>query len=158
MSLGFVGADIPTWQGYIFAEAVAVLKHSVTLMQVSEFLRHPFTKRLSKWNIIAAHALLAGNIQVNICLLWLSKCNPSYGPENLHFTASFSEEMLSLFTFWFNLCFYNEYFNSFIFFVLCLYILWKCLFPSEIVLKNILVFLICSVSCFFKLHSSDPFS
>lgn len=69
MSLGFVGADIPTRQGDVFAEAVAVLKHSVTSKQVSMFLRHPFTKRLSKWNIIVAHALLAGNIQVNICLL-----------------------------------------------------------------------------------------
>lgn len=69
MSLGFIRAAVATWQGYIFAEAVAVLKRSVTLMQVSEFLRLPFKKCLSKWNIAAAHALLAGNIQVNICLL-----------------------------------------------------------------------------------------
>lgn len=69
MILRFLGADITAWQGYIFAEAFAVLKHSVTLMQASEFLRHPFNKCLSKWNIIATHVFLAGNIQVNICLL-----------------------------------------------------------------------------------------
>lgn len=44
MSLGFIVADTITWQGCVFAEAIAVLKHSVTWMQVSEFLRHPFKK------------------------------------------------------------------------------------------------------------------
>lgn len=39
MSLRFVGADT-TGPGFIFAEAVAVLKPSVTLMQESELLRH----------------------------------------------------------------------------------------------------------------------
>lgn len=38
MSPRFVGADV-TGQGFIFAEAVAVLEPSVTLMQESEFLR-----------------------------------------------------------------------------------------------------------------------
>lgn len=38
MSLRFVGADV-TAPGFIFAEAVAALKPSVTLMQESEFLR-----------------------------------------------------------------------------------------------------------------------
>lgn len=69
MRLGFVGADITTWQGFIFAEAVAVRQRSVTLVPVSEFLRHPCKKCLSNLNIIAAHALSAGNVQVNICLL-----------------------------------------------------------------------------------------
>lgn len=100
MSLRFVGADITAGQGFMFAEAVAVLKPSVTLMHKSEFPSQWFQNQLFKWKIIAAHALLAGNIQVNICLLWLSECKPSCCPENLLLTAW--EENLSLFTFWFS--------------------------------------------------------
>lgn len=37
MSLRFVGVDITAGQGFMFAEAVAVLKPSVTLMHKSEF-------------------------------------------------------------------------------------------------------------------------
>lgn len=122
LSLRFVGAD-RTGQGFIIAEAVAVLKPSVT--DAGKWIAKTFKKHLLKWNIIAARALSAGNVQVNICLLWLSKCKPSCCPENLHLTAW--EENLSLFTFWFSLYFSNEYFNSFIsfFFVLRLCILWK---------------------------------
>lgn len=87
MSLRFVGADITTGQGFIFAEAAAVLKPSVALMHESEFPRQWFQNHLLKWNIIAARALLAGNMQVKICLLWLSKCKPSCCPENHHLTA-----------------------------------------------------------------------